>query len=118
MWILLNFIPNHLYISKHLHYYIFELIWNESLMVNCIFFVACRKNQDLIKELSIPVYGSKDLSFPSKYAQSFITQCMACFWKQYWSYWRNPQYNAVRFFGTLIYGVLFGTMFWNSGEKT
>ncbi|KAE8038769.1 hypothetical protein FH972_011245 [Carpinus fangiana] len=61
-----------------------------------------KRNQDLIKELSTPVPGTKNLYFPTKYSQSFITQCKACFWKQYWSYWRNPQYNAIRFFMTIV----------------
>ncbi|KAG6487497.1 pleiotropic drug resistance protein 2-like [Zingiber officinale] len=74
--------------------------------------------QELIKELSIPPPDSKDLYFPKKYSQSFTTQCQACFWKQYWSYWRNPQYNAVRFFLTVIIALIFGTMFWQMGDKT
>ncbi|XP_010658730.1 pleiotropic drug resistance protein 2 [Vitis vinifera] len=77
-----------------------------------------QRNQELIKELSTPSPGSKDLYFPTKYSQSFISQCKACFWKQHWSYWRNPPYNAIRFFLTIIIGVLFGVIFWNKGEKT
>ncbi|OMO57673.1 reverse transcriptase [Corchorus capsularis] len=76
-----------------------------------------RRNQELIKELSSPQPGSKDLYFPTKYSQSFVTQCKACFWKQYWSYWRNSQYNAVRMFMTIIIGILFGVIFWNKGDK-
>ncbi|KAJ9184443.1 hypothetical protein P3X46_004169 [Hevea brasiliensis] len=77
-----------------------------------------QRNQDLIKELSTPVPGSKDLYFPSKYSQPFLVQCQACFWKQHWSYWRNPRYNAIRFFLTIVIGVLFGLIFWNEGQKT
>ncbi|XP_012066453.1 ABC transporter G family member 34 [Jatropha curcas] len=77
-----------------------------------------QRNQELIKELSTPAAGTKDLYFPSKYSQSFLVQCKACFWKQQRSYWRNPQYNAIRFFLTLIIGVLFGLIFWNTGQKT
>ncbi|KAL0928880.1 hypothetical protein M5K25_000808 [Dendrobium thyrsiflorum] len=77
-----------------------------------------QKNQELIKELSIPKSGSTDLAFSTKYAQNFVTQCTACFWKQHWSYWRNPQYNAIRFFSTVVTGLLFGTMFWGKGKKT
>ncbi|XP_021277774.1 pleiotropic drug resistance protein 2-like [Herrania umbratica] len=76
-----------------------------------------QRNQELIKELSTPQPGSKDLYFPTKYSQDFVTQCKACFWKQYWSYWRNSQYNAVRFFMTVMIGILFGVIFWNKGEK-
>ncbi|KAJ9540247.1 hypothetical protein OSB04_026753 [Centaurea solstitialis] len=77
-----------------------------------------KRNQELIKELSTPVPGSQDLYFPTKYSQSFWTQCKACLWKQHWSYWRHPQYNAVRFFMTTVIGILFGVIFWNKGQKT
>ncbi|XVF07655.1 hypothetical protein REPUB_Repub06bG0158300 [Reevesia pubescens] len=73
-------------------------------------------NQKVIREHSTPAPGSKELSFPTKYSQPFLTQCRACFWKQYWSYWRNPQYNAIRFFMTIVMGILFGLIFWNKGE--
>ncbi|XAR64952.1 Iron-chelate-transporting ATPase [Bertholletia excelsa] len=55
------------------------------------------RNEEIIKDLSSPAPGNKDLSFPTKYSQSFITQCMACFWKQYWSYWRNPNTIYIGF---------------------
>ncbi|XP_059667475.1 pleiotropic drug resistance protein 2-like [Cornus florida] len=74
--------------------------------------------QELIEELSTPPAGSKDLYFPTKYSQPFVTQCKACFWKQHWSYWRNPQYNAIRFFMTIVIGCLFGLIFWNKGQQT
>ncbi|KAL5155497.1 ABC transporter G family member 39 [Glycine soja] len=77
-----------------------------------------RRNQELIEELSTPVPDSKDLHFPTKYSQSFFVQCKANFWKQYWSYWRYPQYNAVRFFMTIVVGVMFGVIFWNKAKKT
>ncbi|CAN6452411.1 unnamed protein product [Victoria cruziana] len=77
-----------------------------------------KRNQELIKELSIPMLGSKDLFFPTKYSQSFLTQCRACLWKQHYSYWRNPQYNAVRFLMTIVIALLFGTIFLKAGKKT
>ncbi|XP_022864351.1 ABC transporter G family member 39-like isoform X1 [Olea europaea var. sylvestris] len=77
-----------------------------------------QRNQELIKELSTPPPGSKDLYFPTKYYQSFLTQCKACFWKQHLSYWRNPQYNAIRFFMTIVIGIIFGVIFWDKGQKT
>ncbi|KAL2509221.1 ABC transporter G family member 39 [Forsythia ovata] len=77
-----------------------------------------QRNQELIKELCTPPPGSNDLYFPTKYSQSFLTQCKACFWKQHLSYWRNPQYNAIRFFVTIVMGILFGLIFWDKGQKT
>ncbi|OVA05946.1 ABC transporter-like [Macleaya cordata] len=77
-----------------------------------------QRTQELIKELSTPVAGSTDLYFRSKYSQSFTTQCIACFWKQHWSYWRNPQYNTIRFLMTIMFGLLFGVIFWDKGDQT
>ncbi|KAL0407832.1 UNVERIFIED_CONTAM: Pleiotropic drug resistance protein 1 [Sesamum radiatum] len=76
------------------------------------------RNKALIKELSVPRPGTKDLSFPTKYSQSFLTQCIACLWKQHWSYWRNPPYTAVRFLFTTVLALIFGTMFWDLGSKS
>ncbi|KAF9593932.1 hypothetical protein IFM89_026175 [Coptis chinensis] len=41
----------------------------------------------------------------------------ACLWKQHWSYWRNPQYNAVRIFFTCVCALLFASIFWKMGGK-
>jgi hypothetical protein len=76
-----------------------------------------RRNKTLIKELSQPAPGSSELHFPTKYSESFFTQCMACLWKQNMSYWRNPPYNTVRFFFTTINALLLGTIFWDLGGK-
>ncbi|CAK7353518.1 unnamed protein product [Dovyalis caffra] len=76
-----------------------------------------RRNKALIKELSIPPPGSKDLYFRTRYSQSFFIQCMACLWKQHWSYWRNPPYNAVRLLFTTFIALMFGTIFWDLGSK-
>ncbi|XP_022934568.1 pleiotropic drug resistance protein 2-like isoform X1 [Cucurbita moschata] len=78
---------------------------------------AYQRNQELILELSTPASGSKDLNFPTEYSQSFFSQCKACFWKQHRSYWRHPQYNAIRFFITIVIGILFGLIFWDKGQK-
>ncbi|XP_026403551.1 pleiotropic drug resistance protein 2-like isoform X1 [Papaver somniferum] len=77
-----------------------------------------QKNQDLIEELSTRSPGSQDIYFPSKYSQSFTVQFIACFWKQHWSYWRNSQYNGIRFIVTILTGLMFGVIFWNKGEQT
>ncbi|XP_057789350.1 pleiotropic drug resistance protein 2-like [Salvia miltiorrhiza] len=75
-----------------------------------------RKNLELIKKLSNPEAESQDLFFPTKYSQPLPVQFVACFWKQYWSYWRNPQYNVIRFFMTTVIGLIFGVIFWNKGS--
>nr|CAB3468473.1 unnamed protein product [Digitaria exilis] len=76
-----------------------------------------QRNKAFIHELSTPPLGSSDLHFPTTRSRSFFTQCLACLWKQNLSYWRNPQYNAVRFFFTSIIALLFGTIFWGLGTK-
>nr|AOF42830.1 ABCG/PDR subfamily ABC transporter [Petunia x hybrida] len=75
------------------------------------------RNKALITELSVPRPGTKDLHFDTQYSQPFWTQCMACLWKQHWSYWRNPAYTAVRFLFTVMISLVFGTMFWDLGSK-
>ncbi|KAJ0087729.1 hypothetical protein Patl1_32466 [Pistacia atlantica] len=96
-------------VESHLDIDFAEIYANSSLY---------QRNQELIKELSTPAPGSEDLYFPTKYSQSFITQCYACFWKQHWSYWRNPKYNAVRLVMTVVIGILFGLIFWDKGQMT
>ncbi|KAL8152023.1 hypothetical protein V2J09_021831 [Rumex salicifolius] len=76
-----------------------------------------QSSQELIAELSTPALGYKDLYFQTQYSQPFLSQCKVCFWKQYWSYWRNPPYIAVRFLMTIISGLIFGVIFWNKGGK-
>ncbi|KAF8398268.1 hypothetical protein HHK36_017195 [Tetracentron sinense] len=76
-----------------------------------------QKNKAQINELKNPVPGSEDLHFETQFSQPFWVQAKACLWKQNWSYWRNPQYNVVRFFFTFICALLFGSIFWNMGSK-
>ncbi|XP_039026087.1 pleiotropic drug resistance protein 1-like isoform X2 [Hibiscus syriacus] len=77
-----------------------------------------RRNKDLIKDLSKPAPGSKELYFPTQFSQPFLTQCAACLWKQRWSYWRNPAYTAVRLFFTTVIALMFWTLFWDLGTRT
>ncbi|XP_060973818.1 pleiotropic drug resistance protein 1 isoform X2 [Cannabis sativa] len=77
----------------------------------------CKRNKELIKELSSPAPGSKDLYFPTQFSRSLNTQCIACLWKQRQSYWRNPLYTAVRFMFTTFIALIFGTVFWDLGSK-
>ncbi|KAL4578715.1 hypothetical protein LXL04_014844 [Taraxacum kok-saghyz] len=85
-----------------------EIYFNSSLY---------QRNQELIKELSTPISGSKDLFFNTEYAQPFLVQCKACLRKQHLSYWRNPQYNVTRFVTTILIGAIFGAVFLHKGEK-
>ncbi|XP_043709750.1 ABC transporter G family member 42-like [Telopea speciosissima] len=76
-----------------------------------------QRNQALVKELSIPAPGAKDLYFPTKFSQSSWEQFKSCLWKQWWTYWRSPDYNLVRFVFTLACALMIGTIFWNVGSK-
>ncbi|XP_077242370.1 pleiotropic drug resistance protein 1-like [Tasmannia lanceolata] len=76
-----------------------------------------QKNKSMIEELKKPVPGSLDVHFDTEFSQPFWVQAKACLWKQHWSYWRNPQYNAIRFFFTFICALLFGSIFWKMGSK-
>ncbi|XP_058107894.1 pleiotropic drug resistance protein 1-like [Magnolia sinica] len=76
-----------------------------------------QKNKAMIEELKQPVPGSEDIHFETKFSQPFWVQAKACLWKQNWSYWRNPQYNVVRFVFTLMCALLFSTIFWDMGSK-
>lgn len=76
-----------------------------------------QRNKALVKELSTPPAGAKDLYFATEFSQSSWGQFKSCLWKQWWTYWRSPDYNLVRFFFTLAAALLVGTIFWRVGTK-
>ncbi|XP_044477754.1 pleiotropic drug resistance protein 3-like isoform X1 [Mangifera indica] len=71
----------------------------------------------LVRELSTPPPGSKDLHFPTRFAQSGWVQYTSCLWKQNLSYWRNPSYNLFRLVHAFIASLLFGVLFWDHGKE-
>ncbi|EAZ13392.1 hypothetical protein OsJ_03311 [Oryza sativa Japonica Group] len=76
-----------------------------------------QRTKALVKELSNPPPGSDDLYFPSQYSQSTFNQFKLCLWKQWWTYWRSPDYNLVRIFFALFTALMLGTIFWRVGHK-
>ncbi|KAF8027590.1 hypothetical protein BT93_E0490 [Corymbia citriodora subsp. variegata] len=76
-----------------------------------------KRNKELVKELSTPPPGAKDLYFPTQYSQSSWGQFQSCLWKQWWTYWRSPDYNLVRYIFTLACALLVGTLFWRVGTR-
>lgn len=76
-----------------------------------------RRNKELVGSLSKPSKNFKELKFPNKYNQSYFEQFIACLWKQNLSYWRNPQYTAVRFFYTVVISLMLGSICWRFGGK-
>nr|GMC78180.1 ABC transporter G family member 36-like [Ipomoea batatas] len=76
-----------------------------------------RRNKALVKELSTPPPGANDLYFHTQHSQSTWGQFKSCLWKQWWTYWRSPDYNLVRYFFTLAAALMIGTIFWDVGSK-
>ncbi|KAI0487906.1 hypothetical protein KFK09_027729 [Dendrobium nobile] len=76
-----------------------------------------QRNKTLVNDLSKPDPGSSDLYFSSTYSQSLYGQFKACLWKQWWTYWRSPDYNLVRFCFTLFTALLLGSIFWRVGNR-
>lgn len=76
-----------------------------------------QRNRELVESLTKPSDSSKELNFSTKYSQSFSNQFLACLRKQNLSYWRNPQYTAVRFFYTVVISLMLGSICWKFGEK-
>ncbi|KAK1591597.1 hypothetical protein Q3G72_010173 [Acer saccharum] len=76
-----------------------------------------QENEELVKKLSSPSPGSKDLHFPTCFPQNGWEQFKACLWKQHLSYWRSPSYNLIRIIFIAASSVLFGILFWKQGKK-
>ncbi|GLT32733.1 hypothetical protein SLA2020_073780 [Shorea laevis] len=74
-------------------------------------------NIELVKQLSTPPPGSRNLRFPTHFAQNGWEQFKSCLWKQNLSYWRSPSYNLLRIMLALVSSFLFGVLFWNQGQK-
>ncbi|KAM0951253.1 putative ABC-type xenobiotic transporter [Dioscorea sansibarensis] len=74
-------------------------------------------NKELVKQLSLPPPGSRELHFPTRFAQNSLVQFKACLWKQYLSYWRSPSYNLARLIFMFFTSVIFGLLFWNHGKR-
>ncbi|ERN15919.1 hypothetical protein AMTR_s00039p00224920 [Amborella trichopoda] len=75
------------------------------------------ENMELVKQLSTPQPGSKDLYFETSFPQNGWVQFTTCLWKQSLSYWRSPAYNLVRLFFVLAASVFLGALFWQHGKK-
>eukprot|EP00250_Pteridium_aquilinum_P005382 c15486_g1_i1 orf=631-5127(+) len=76
-----------------------------------------QRNKEIVKELSLPAPGTRDLYFPTQYCQPVWGQFKSLLWKQHLTYWRSPDYNLVRFSFTFISALMFGTIFWQLGTK-
>ena len=79
--------------------------------------VACRENEELIAKLSAPREGSRDLYFKHAYPQSQLRQLALLLEKDLITYWRSPNYNAVRFVFTVILALIIGAIYWGLGAR-
>ncbi|KAG5392294.1 hypothetical protein IGI04_022257 [Brassica rapa subsp. trilocularis] len=77
----------------------------------------CQRNKQLVQELSVPPQGASDLYFATQFSQNTWGQYKSCLWKQWWTYWRSPDYNVVRFIFTLATALMIGSVFWQIGGK-
>ncbi|KAK8318975.1 hypothetical protein V6Z12_A13G210600 [Gossypium hirsutum] len=74
-------------------------------------------NKELVRQLSDPPPGSRDLHFETKFSQSCWGQFNSCLWKLHLAYWRSPSYNLTRLLQTVILSLALGLVFWNQGQK-
>ncbi|XWS42285.1 hypothetical protein CRYUN_Cryun16bG0001700 [Craigia yunnanensis] len=74
-------------------------------------------NKELVRQLSDPSPGSRDLHFPTQFSQSCWGQFKSCLWKLHLSYWRSPSYNLTRLLQTVIISLALAVVFWNQGKK-
>lgn len=79
--------------------------------------VLCRENRELVKILSSPVQGSKELHFPTRFPLNGWQQFSACIWKLHLTYWRSPHYNLARYLVFILSSLLFGALLWQKGKK-
>ncbi len=79
--------------------------------------LPCRQRQELIESLQVPAPDAELLKFSSKFACSTPQQFMIILRKFFTLYNRMPEYNAVRFFFTCVFGLLIGAIFWRKGNK-
>ncbi|XP_048225566.1 pleiotropic drug resistance protein 3 isoform X1 [Ricinus communis] len=76
-----------------------------------------KENKELVKQLSSPMPGSKELHFSTRFPQNGWEQFKACFWKHHMSYWRSPSYNLTRLVYMVAASFLFGALFWQRGKE-
>ncbi|WVZ10429.1 hypothetical protein V8G54_014959 [Vigna mungo] len=72
---------------------------------------------EVVRVLSEPAPGSRDLHFSTRFPQNSLGQFMACLWKQHLSYWRSPEYNLTRFIFMIVCAIIFGAVFWQKGNQ-
>ncbi|XP_034604276.2 ABC transporter G family member 41 isoform X1 [Setaria viridis] len=75
-----------------------------------------KDNDEMVKQLSVPSPGTRDLHFKAQFPQKFMDQFKACLLKQFLSHWRTPSYNLVRIVFTALSCLMFGALYWQKGN--
>ncbi|CAI5491780.1 unnamed protein product, partial [Closterium sp. Naga37s-1] len=76
-----------------------------------------RRNEALIESLKTPPPGQQDLAFATQYARSYASQYTANLWKRAHMYWRAPDYNAMRYFSSVVMALLIGGVYCGQGQQ-
>lgn len=78
---------------------------------------AGRANRKLIEECKQPPEGSKPLHFDSQFAVGYLRQFQLLLKCNADKYWRMPEYNAIRFFFTIVFSLTLGSIYWRIGKE-
>ncbi|KAL3714547.1 hypothetical protein ACJRO7_006462 [Eucalyptus globulus] len=76
----------------------------------------CRMNKELVRELSLPVAGTKEMCFSAGFRQNRWEQFKTCLWKQHLTYWRSPEYNLVRLIFIAASSCFCAALLWQKGN--
>ena len=76
-----------------------------------------REVEDMVGELQQPKEGSQPLHFDTAYSRNYYHQFRNLLGKNNITYWRLPQYNGMRMFFTVVFGLLVGSIYWRLGEQ-
>ncbi|XP_039160267.1 pleiotropic drug resistance protein 3-like [Eucalyptus grandis] len=77
----------------------------------------CRMNKELVRELSLPVAGTKEMCFSAGFRQNRWEQFKTCLWKQHLTYWRSPEYNLVRLIFITASSIFCAALLWQKGNE-
>ncbi|KAK9804995.1 hypothetical protein WJX73_009787 [Symbiochloris irregularis] len=76
-----------------------------------------KANRKLIEECKQPPEGSQPLHFDSQFAVGYMRQFQLLLKRNAAEYWRMPEYNAVRIFFTIVFGLTLGSIYWRIGKE-
>lgn len=80
--------------------------WTDEVFVARPKLAVCRRNQEMIQQISVPKQGSKELHFDTPYSKSTWQQFLLLLGKFNIIWWRTPEYNATRLFFTILFAFV------------